>query len=256
MVHFLLRYNLIIRPGFETRSPEERIKMYCGILEQAGRSVVGQKILNFGYGGNFALACGLLQAGASQITLVDKFAPPDNHFNRKLLPVYEKYLTVQDGLVTPRPEYIDLVEADIHEMAEQSQPPLFDIVLSSSVYEHLNSVDQITRSLAVLTKPTGCQVHFIDLRDHYFKFPFEMLTFSDETWEKWLNPGSNLNRLRTKDYRSIFEGYFRQVDIGVLERDLAGFQRVQNRILPKYLTGDTQIDAITLLQVYAEQPYL
>jgi hypothetical protein len=46
------------------------------------------------------------------------------------------------------------------------------------------------------------------------------------------------------------------VDIGVLERDLVGFQRVQDRILPKYLTGDAQIDAITLLQVYAEQPYL
>lgn len=254
LAHFLLRHNLIIRPGYETRAPEERIHQYRQVLEANGRSFTGQSILNFGYGGNFALACGLLQAGARQVTLVDKYAAPDNHYNQGLLPKYERYLTIQAGQVLPRQEFICLVDDDIHELAAQPNPIRFDIVLSSSVYEHLDEVDEITRSLAALTSPSGCQVHFIDLRDHYFKYPFEMLTFSERTWKRWLNPGSNLNRLRSKDYRAVFESYFNQVKIVVLEQDREAFSCIRDRIRPEFLTGDAEIDSVTQLQVYASDP--
>ncbi len=253
-VHFLLRYNLIIQPGFETREPKERIENYRQILERSGRSFRSQSILNFGYGGNFALACGLLEAGASHVTLLDKFAPPENFFNRQLLPRYEQYLTITNGKVLPRSGFIELLQADLFDLAAQSKPPEFDIVLSSSVYEHLDQVERITQALAALTKLDGCQIHFIDLRDHYFKYPFEMLAYSESAWQKWLNPGSNLNRYRYTDYKQAFQNHFKEVRLEVLERDLEKFERARQQIRPEFLTGDPAIDAVTLLQVYAAGP--
>jgi len=261
--HLLLRYQLIIKPGNETRAPTDMVNRYQKTLEDAGRSIQGQRILDFGYGGSFALACSLLKAGASHVTLVDKFALPEDQMNRKLLPEYEQYLAVQNGQVVPRPEVINVIEADIHDLVKQGlvtqgstnariQP--FDMILSSSVYEHLDDVNGITRSLTALTKPSGCQIHFVDLRDHYFKYPFEMLTFSDEVWKKRLNPGSNLNRYRLSHYRGVFEQYFDETRFIVLERDPARFEQARPRIKPKFLSGDADVDSITLLQVFAAAP--
>ncbi len=254
LAHFLLRHSLIIRPGFETRQPTERVKQYQAFLGRFGRSMQSQSILDFGYGGNFALACELLRAGAAHVSLLDKFAPPDDTYNRPLLQQYPEYLAVVNGQVRPRPERIVLLENDLRELAEQPDRTRYDIVLSSSVYEHLDDVDGITRSLAMLTKPGGCQVHFIDLRDHYFKYPFEMLTFSEKVWKTWLNPGSNLNRFRLKDYQRIFENYFGETQLDILERDLENFEKARPRIDPAFLTGDPGIDAVTLLQAYLASP--
>ncbi len=255
LAHFLLHYNLIIKPGHETSAPHETAARYQRILAEAGRSLAGQRLLDFGYGGNFALACSLLQAGAGHVTLLDKFAAPDDNRNRKLLPDYEQYLTMQNNQVIPRREYIELYQTDIHEVAAQGKLSPFDIILSSSVYEHLENVDGITRSLAMLTHPSGCQIHFIDLRDHFFKYPFEMLTFSDKTWKNWLNPGSHLNRYRLNDYLRVFDRYFGETRPVILETDLQNFELARNRIKTKFLTGDPQIDAITLLQIFAAVPH-
>ena len=277
-VHFLLRYNLIIQPGFETRAPKETVTRYLKTLENTGRSIQGQRILNFGYGGNYALACGLLQAGASHVTLIDKFANPDDRRNRKLLPEYEQYLIRKDGQVIPCLEFIDLLEGDIHDAAisvdgnfrllevgcadtpasaiiEQNNGIApFDIVLSSSVFEHLDDVGSITRSLAALTRPDGLQLHFIDLRDHYFKYPFEMLTYSEKTWQRWFNPSSNLNRYRLLDYQRTFEEYFTDVQMTVLERDLVEFNKAANRIRPEFLSGNAEIDSVTLIMALVVGP--
>ncbi|MFW9857101.1 MAG: hypothetical protein ACFFFG_18780, partial [Candidatus Thorarchaeota archaeon] len=58
-----------------------------------------------------------------------------------------------------------------------------------------------------ILKATGVSIHIVDLRDHFFKYPFAMLNFSEREWSKY-NPPSNLNRLRYWDYKSIFSGIF------------------------------------------------
>ena len=83
-----------------------------------------------------------------------------------------------------------------------------DMVLSSSVYEHLDDVEGITGALADLTRPDGLQIHYVDLRDHFFRYPLEMLRFSESTWRTWLNPSSNHNRYRLWNYRNAFEACF------------------------------------------------
>ncbi|MCP4138903.1 MAG: hypothetical protein GY755_01175 [Chloroflexi bacterium] len=254
LVRFLLLRGWIIRPGIETSSPADAAERYKHDLADAGVEMQGKSILIFGYGGRFSLAIELLKLGATHIILVDKFAPPDDAHNLGLLPLNEQYLKEEQRCVTPRPESITLIEQDILSEEVRSAIPKVDILLSSSVYEHLDEVEKITKSLATLTKPDGIQLHYVDLRDHYFKYPFEMLCYSEKIWYGWLNPSSNHNRYRLWDYEKAFEQYFSDVNLVVTERDEATFEAIRPRIRPEFMRGDIAEDSVTLIKVFAREP--
>ena len=253
-VRFLLLRGWIIRPGIETSSPAQAAERYRVDLAEDGVDLKGKVILVFGYGGRFSLGIELLKLGAAHIILMDKFAPPDDAHNLGLLPLNEQYLQEEQGRVSPRPNWMTLIEGDIRSEQVRSALPQVDIVLSSSVYEHLDDVEGITESLAAVTKPGGTQLHYIDLRDHYFKYPFEMLCYSEKIWYGWLNPSSNHNRYRLWDYQAAFDAYFDDVKVIITERDEAAFEAVQARIRPEFKRGDLAEDSVTLIKVIVRQP--
>jgi hypothetical protein len=253
IVRFLLLRSLVIEPGLETRDPQAAVQRYADILAERGDSLKGKRVMVFGYGGRFDLGVGLLEAGADSVVLCEKFAPPDDAHNRQLLPRFETHLRLDGELVRPRSDRITLLEADIREVRPTVLPSV-DLVISNSVYEHLDDVEGITRSLAALTRPGGLHIHFVDLRDHFFKYPFEMLTYSKPVWYGWLNPSSNHNRYRLWDYRRVFEAFFSNVEIAVLARDEVNFAKARARIRPEFLSGNVDDDAVTLIRVLASQP--
>jgi hypothetical protein len=254
VARFLLDNRFIIRPGLETRAPQDALARYLQVLEAASFSIHQKRVMVFGYGGTFAIGCAFLAAGARHVILLDYFAKPNQRRNQELLPEYGEYLQLENGKIVPRPEYLTVISGDVREVAAQGQLAPVDLILSSSVYEHLGDVDGITRALAMLTKPEGVQLHFIDLRDHFFKYPFEMLAYSAATWKKWLNPTSNLNRYRMPDYRRVFETYYEKLDFSILGSDPQAYAAIKDRIRPEFLTGDPEIDAVTSLQVLAGSP--
>lgn len=251
LVRFLLLHDWIIHPGLETQKPEKAAERALRDLEKVGVTLQGKRVMVFGYGGRFAFGVALLRLGASHVVLCDKFAPPDEDNNRKLLPAYQDYLEERGGRVFPRPEWITLVEDDIRAVASRDGIPPVDIVVSSSVYEHLDDVDGITAALASLTTLGGTHLHYIDLRDHYFKYPFEMLCYSEKIWYGWLNPSSNHNRFRVWDYRRVFEKYFSEVDLTVIARDKENFEKAKARIRPEFLSGNPEDDSVTVIKVVA-----
>jgi hypothetical protein len=252
LVRFLLLRSLIIRPGMETNDPARAAEYYIEELKAAGISLQGKRILVFGYGGRFAVGCALLRAGASNVILCEKGAPPDSIYNRRLLAEFGDFLQEQNGQVLPRGEALTLVQGDIRQLAGQIEPA--DIVLSVSVYEHLEDVEGITAALTSLTATDGIHLHFVDLRDHFFKYPFEMLCYDKNTWTAWLNPTSNHNRYRLGDYRRTFETWFENVDVRVTASELEAFLRTRSRIRPEFLSGNDQLDATTLIRVLAARP--
>jgi SAM-dependent methyltransferase len=253
LTRFLLRRKLIIRPGLETLEPVSAVSRYRATLEAHGVSLTGKHVLVFGYGGNFAVGAELLKAGASHIVLLDRFAPPDHRRNRQLVSAYPDYFTQRTGhnQVNTVDTFITVIHEDIKKVKLSEK---FDLVLSSSVYEHLDDVDGLTAALAALTTPGGVHIHHVDLRDHYFKLPFEMLKFPEEKWKRWLNPTSNLNRFRFCDYQRVFEAYFADVQIQVLERDPQAFERARSQIRPEFLTGDDELDTVTMIELVASKP--
>lgn len=251
---FLLRQGLIIRPGLETSDPGAAVQRYLEIFEREKIELQGRRALIFGYGGSFAVGCGLLEAGAEHGILCDPYAPPDDSRNKSLWPRYEPYLRKVGDRITANPEKLTLVPADIRRDSVQEAIGTADLILSSSVYEHLDDVGGITQALSRVTSRQGTHLHFIDLRDHFFKYPFEMLCYSERTWRRWLNPSSNHNRLRFGEYLQVFEKFFGEVRLAVLSRDLDSFEKARARIRPEFLSGDPQIDAITSIRVLARQP--
>lgn len=254
LARFLLKRRWIIKPGLESAHPFAAVERYTEALAARGVSMTGKRALVFGYGGRFAVGVDLLKRGAAHVVLCDHFVLLDEERNRGLLPAYGGYLKFEQGRVQPRSGYITLLHGDIREESIQSQISKVDVVLSTSVYEHLDDVGGVTRALKKLTAPGGVHLHFVDLRDHYFKYPFEMLKFSERVWRGLLNPTSNLNRFRLKDYQRVFERYFQTTDIVVLERDVENFQDARSAIRAEFLTGDENADAVTLISVFASQP--
>lgn len=253
LTRFLLRRNWIIHPGMESSDPQRAVEQYCRVLNAAGQSLSGRRVLVFGYGGRFDIGVKLLRAGAEHVILCDKFAPPDHRYNVNLLPTARDYLFEDKGKALPDPEWITLYQGDIRDAVNSRIFPPADLVLSSSVFEHLpyEELDSITAALAAMTASGGGHIHFVDLRDHFFKYPFEMLTFSSSFWKHWLNPTSNLNRLRLPDYQQLFDAHFKNVNIAILASDPVAFERVQGRVRPEFLTNDPRVQAATLIQISA-----
>lgn len=254
VARFLLKKRWIIRPGLESSDPHAAVEQYLAELAELGITIKGKRVLVFGYGGRFAVGAELLAQGAAHVVLSDHFVLLDHQRNLELMPKYEKFLQLENSQVIPNPAFITLLHADILQKELQSQILPVDLVLSTSVYEHLEQVAEITAALARLTSPDGVQLHFVDLRDHYFKFPFEMLAYPEWFWKKMLNPTSNLNRFRLPAYQKIFEENFNHTKIHVLARAEVEFMKMRKRIRPEFISGDPSIDTVTLIAIIAEHP--
>lgn len=251
LARFLLKRRWVIKPGLESTDPFAAVGRYMQALAGRGVSIDGKRVLVFGYGGRFAVGVELLQRGAAHVVLCDHFVLLDHERNRELLSAYGQFLKLEQEQVRPRSEYITLLHGDVRDEQIQKQIPAVDVVLSTSVYEHLDDVDGITRALAKLTASEGVHLHFVDLRDHYFEYPFEMLKFSEQVWRKFLNPTSNLNRFRLQDYQQVFRRYFPKTDFVVLERDVERFRVAHSAVRPEYLTGDIAVDSVTLISIFS-----
>lgn len=256
LVRALLLRNIIIHPGLETDNPFAAVKRYVDVISERGLSFRGKRVLVFGYGGRFDLGFGLLKEGAAHVILCDKYAPPDEAHNRRMFSSEEKYFLVENKGLRPRPQWITLLESDIRDVNVTREIEPVDFVISSSVYEHVDDVEGITRALAGLTKPDGLQIHYIDLRDHFFKYPFEMLRFSESTWRGWLNPSTNHNRYRLWEYRNAFQACFEQVEIRVLTREEEAFRKLLPRIRPEFISGSMDEDAVGVILVIASKPLM
>ena len=244
VVRTLLRRHIIIEPGLETTAPAEAIQRFLDAITAAGEIIGGKRILIFGYGGNFGVGLGLLHAGAQHVVLVDPYAKPDQWVNLALARAGSPYLRATGPDVVPVLEYLTVVDASLSRYLADGGGQV-DFVLSNSVLEHVIDMVGTAGDLARVTAPGGQHFHFVDLRDHYFKYPFEMLCHSEKVWRRMLNSGSNLNRLRARDYERIFSANFSHVTIQPLASDVRAFQKARSRIRPEFLTGDDREDAIT-----------
>ena len=253
LVQGAMRLRLGIASGMETRLPEEAAQRYVDALASARRTLEGATVLVFGYGGSFGLPVALLRRGARHVVLCDPYAVPDRPANRALAAQAAPYLRLLDGEAVPDPAWITLVEQDVRQYAASGRQAV-DLVLSSSVYEHLEDPEVVTADLAQVTADLGYHLHFIDLRDHFFKYPFEMLCHSEAAWQRYLNPTSHLNRYRVGQYEAVFRRHFGEVRWEALSRDPQAFDRAKARIRPEYLTGDDNLDSVTRIVVHAAKP--
>jgi hypothetical protein len=245
LADWMKKRHFVIKAGIETMDPRVAVDHYLDYFAQAGIDFEKKSIMIFGYGGNVQIGCEFLRHGAGRVVLCERQGLPYPKLTLELARKHPDYFVVTTGDIQPHSDRLAIVHEDIRVSAQQHTIEPVDLVLSTSVYEHLEDVENITRALAALTAKNGKQVHFIDLRDHYFQYPFEMLTYSDTIWKNLLNPTSNLNRLRIPQYESIFHKYFSVIKIIITESNINAFQKTKSRIRGEFLSGDDEIDSAT-----------
>lgn len=235
VIDFLLDRAIYIKPSSDTAKPREAAGQYCERAAANHQEVEGATVCVVGYGGSVGIGIALLERGAARVILQDPFAPV-----RK----------AHDSAFAKLPAEVERVHRPLGEIAAE-RGRFADLVVSNSVLEHVADLDEVASACAAITRPDGLNIHHVDLRDHYFRYPFEMLCYSEATWRRWLNASNNLNRLRLPEYRRVFDSHFGEVDIEVLEHLREPFRSARPRIRREFLTGDEDIDAAAIVRIEA-----
>lgn len=83
-----------------------------------------------------------------------------------------------------------------------------DMILSVSVLEHLRSPREVLAESARILRQGGYMIHLVDFRDHFFRYPLEMLKYTQRQWQLLTTSkggGGYLNRWRAGDWISAMD---------------------------------------------------
>lgn len=251
IVDWMLDQGVYLKPGRDTDQPDESVRVYCEAGRRAAQSIAGKRVLVFGYGGSLGVALGLLEAGAEHVYLQDPFAPVRSARNRRL-PADRMARFFRGGPQDwhPCPERVTIVREHLPDIAPRHEAAI-DWIVSTSVFEHVADVESNIAACARIMRPGGINVHQIDLRDHYFRYPFEMLCHSEKVWQKWLNASNNLNRWRLRQYETAFVRHFQSVGVRVRLSLATQLSMAKKRIRSEFLTGHDEVDAAGLIVIEA-----
>jgi SAM-dependent methyltransferase len=216
-------------------------------------SVEGKHILEIGSGRYARLALWMLTAGASRVTLIDLYATPLHEARHRALLARDCAGLGLD--LEPTLARIEVITGDITATPVPAPADRVDAVVSSQALEHMRDPRSVFVCCREWLKPGGVTAHAIDLRDHAhgFRYPLEMLTFSDETWRRWFDIGGgfHVNRWRIADFtRALSKAGFSDVHYEVVERDEEEVRRVMPRLDARFRGISPDLLAVLKADLY------
>ena len=218
-------------PGFRanagTRSCARVLDLYQQYLtpKLGGDWPRGRRLLEVGIGATNSSAYEAAALGATSAVAFEPFVGLDSSLDSLLLAECAQRHAIPSASITDRVRRVTNLGA----VADAS----IDLVLSNSVLEHVSDMDALTRDLRRVLAPGGAMLHLVDYRDHFFRYPYHHLLWSDDVWTRWLNPG-DLPRWRIRDHIDCFERHGLQVETLRATTLTARFQEVRRRIHPRF----------------------
>jgi hypothetical protein len=154
---------------------------------------------------------------------------------------------------------IEVMTGDITMLPVPPSEKAVDLTVSHSVLEHVRDPVTVMTYCWKWLKLGGITHHIVDLRDHNLKFryPFEMLTYSEKVWKKWLDldGGFHLNRWRVPDYlRAASASGFVDVGYEVLSCDEVALKAVVNRLHDPFRSMQEQVLAVMSISLFGRKP--
>jgi len=119
-----------------------------------------------------------------------------------------------------------------------------DCIVSNSVLEHVTDPLSLFMECYRVLTPDGIMLHRVDYRDHFFKYPFQFLTFPQKVWDNLLNPG-DLPRHRLDDHLQALTRAGFHVEVLEYERDTDGFSAVAPFLAPPFAGRNPDMLAVT-----------
>lgn len=243
--------------SIEEASPHDCMKTWTNQLNTRGLSFAGKHVLEIGSGRYARFALQMLAAGAKQVTLIDLYSVSlreASHRSMLLKDCSSLGLDYDDAFLR-----IDMARGDITRLHPPTPDKQVDLVISHSVLEHVRNPQAVLTSCLKWLKPGGITHHIIDLRDHNLRFqhPFEMLTFSDQTWSRWLDlrGGFHLNRWRVPDYlHAAHESGFTNVGYEILLKDEAALKAILPRLHCRFRSMPEELLSILSMSLCCQKP--
>jgi SAM-dependent methyltransferase len=243
--------------SLEEQVPRHCLEVLLKQLNAHGLELAKKIVLEIGSGRFARFALQLLAAGAQRVINVDPLAVSLDDIRHK-----EVLLSDCVSLDLDPEDAFSRIEVENKDFTVLAVPPLenqVDLVISSSVLEHVKDPKAVLQSSFNWLKPGGMTLHLIDLRDHNFRFrhPFEMLTYSDTVWAKWLDLDGafHVNRLRLPDYINVArEIGFQRINYEILSKDEAELTAVIDRIQPEFRTVPHEILALLTVALNGQKP--
>jgi len=237
----LLQKLASITPYYEVSrnevSSDPIVAEYARHLAIAGATLQGTDILEVGSGRTNSVGRALARAGARQVTCYEPHAGFDAAGDARLL-----------AASGPGAESLAVQVVRVTSLAQVADASV-DLVLSSSVLEHVRDLRSLMNEVKRVLRPSGAMLHLVDYRDHFFKYPFHFLQFSGRVWDRFLDPG-DLPRWRLSGQVRVLEEAGFRVEVLARDCDAAGFAKVAPHLASDFDAADPEI-AVTHAALFA-----
>ena len=189
----------------------------------------GRKVLEVGIGATNSSCYEVAARGADLAVAFEPFVPLDAPRDAALLAECAQ----RHGIAA------DALSGKVQRQSALATIPesSIDLILSNSVLEHVADMEALVRELRRVLTPGGAMLHLVDYRDHFFRYPYHHLLWSDAVWERYLNPG-DLPRWRIRDHVESFQHHGLQVEVLRATPLAAEFAKVRAHIHPRFAHYD------------------
>lgn len=212
--------------------PDPIVTDYRRYLAMAGRTTDGANVLEIGCGRTNSVGYLLVALGAARVICLEPYAEFDRGRDSKLLNSVARMHSTTPAAIADR---VDRVQS-LSGLSDSS----IDIVLSSSVLEHVKELDTTLGELKRVIRPQGAMLHLVDYRDHFFKYPYHFLQFSRETWERFLDPG-DLPRWRLRDHLVALRKLGYQLTVLERREDPEAFHAIKPHLAAEFDSVDPDL---------------
>ena len=212
--------------------PMSVARAYAEDLARLGVAIPGKRLVEIGCGATNGVGYALAAMGAASVVCQEPYARHDvgldaKHLQHQVL----AHPQVKFHTVTRTDTLADLPDGSV------------DVVLSNSVLEHVKDLPALCAELARILAPGGVMLHRVDYRDHFFKYPFHFLLFSQKVWNRFLDPG-DLPRWRYDDHAAALARVGFDVSVLDYARDEDAFAAVADRLHPDFADRDPDVLSI------------
>ena len=230
-------------PSQNEASSDPIVGDYGRHLALAGATFRGADVLEIGSGRTNSVGYALAREGARRVTCFEPHAGFDREGDARLLAA----IAAASGKPAAALAAQIVRTTSLAAVADAS----VDLVLSSSVLEHVRDLRGLLAEVGRVLRPGGAMLHLVDYRDHFFKYPFHFLQFSETVWERWLDPG-DLPRWRLSGQLRMLGEMGYRVDVLALTRDDDGFAKIAPHLAAGFDATDPEM-AVTHAVLFARR---
>jgi hypothetical protein len=221
------------RTNYNQFNPGAIVDKYERKCRSNGYELQGQVVLELGAGATNSTCYELSARKCETVYAFEPYAHFHDVTDRKLLASISRIHAEDSKVIANRVHRIN----DLTQISHRT----VDIIFSNSVLEHVHDPDTLFETISGYMSESSIMIHFVDYRDHFFKYPYHFLLFSKKTWERWLNPG-DLYRWRLGDHRRLLARAGYSVKIDDIKRDTEQFVKIKNRISSDLNADDPDIN--------------